>query len=131
MPYKDKNKQLENKRLRYKNKKQSVLEANAKYHKTDKGLFARLVQKAKKRNIEVLISLDEFKAIRTGNCIYCGGSLPEMGYGLDRKNSNLPYSKENLVPCCWNCNRMKGSSLSYEEMIIAMKAIKEFRNSKL
>ena len=61
-------------------------------------------------------------------CHYCGSLilwLPRKKYKkytnshhLDRKNNELGYTKNNCVVCCWECNRVKGSSYSYEEMLL-------------
>jgi hypothetical protein len=42
-------------------------------------------------------------------CFYCGGSLPEVGYGTDRQDNKLGYTTANIVPCCETCNEKKGS----------------------
>jgi hypothetical protein len=34
--------------------------------------------------------------------------------GLDRVDNKLKHTKDNVVPCCFPCNKMKGTS-SYEE----------------
>lgn len=84
---------------------------------------------AKKRSLEFLLSLDEFKVFIFGSCFYCGTkpSLSkfttsqenrrdrELSYnGVDRINSNLGYRVDNCVSCCHICNRAK-SDLSVEE----------------
>jgi hypothetical protein len=42
--------------------------------------------------------------------------------GLDRIDSKLPHDKENLVPCCYICNKMKLAS-SLEEFVCQIKKI--------
>jgi hypothetical protein len=34
--------------------------------------------------------------------------------GLDRIDSSKTHSLDNIVPCCWTCNRMKGNMLYHE-----------------
>ena len=29
--------------------------------------------------------------------------------GIDRVNSDLEYTKENCVPCCFDCNKLKSN----------------------
>jgi hypothetical protein len=36
---------------------------------------------------------------------------------LDRINSDIGYLKDNLVTCCWDCNRLKSDKYTYEEFI--------------
>lgn len=36
--------------------------------------------------------------------------------GLDRIDSSKGHSPDNIVPCCWDCNEMKGDR-TYEEFI--------------
>lgn len=36
---------------------------------------------------------------------------------IDRKDNRLGYVRENVVACCFNCNRIKGSFFSSEEMM--------------
>src|SRR5579859_425563 len=62
--------------------------------------------------------------IYSPNCFYCERSIEEVGslskrngysknlcyirrFGLDRIDSNTGYIKNNIVPCCQYCNRMK------------------------
>src|SRR5690606_27568041 len=60
-----------------------------------------------------------FKKIVIQKCFYCGdiprvpkrSIQPTKRYppvnGIDRVNSNLGYTLENIVPCCKRCNWMK------------------------
>lgn len=75
---------------------------------------------AKLRRIEWGLSHDEATLLFGGNCYYCGG-LPyrraktpsgngDFTYnGIDRKNATMAYVPSNCVPCCWSCNKLKGS----------------------
>jgi len=78
------------------------------------------------RGHEFLLTKDDFLEIVTKPCIYCGSSLSNMldkkdGYGsfkytgIDRYDNNLGYTKENSVPCCSICNRIK-TNLSIDFM---------------
>lgn len=66
------------------------------------------------------LSFENFFEISQMDCIYCGSKPnnkycpPSIGYdtpfiynGIDRLNSDFSHIKTNIVPCCWNCNRMK------------------------
>lgn len=53
-------------------------------------------------------------------CIYCGDSYR---VGADRLDNTKGHTKENIVPCCFECNCAKNDNFSYEEMLIIGKAI--------
>jgi hypothetical protein len=40
-------------------------------------------------------------------CYYCGSEIKTIG--LDRVYNNAGYTMDNVVPCCWVCNRMKNN----------------------
>lgn len=42
-----------------------------------------------------------------GQCIYCGDSYDRLG--IDRMDSSIGYVPDNVAPCCWKCNDMKGT----------------------
>lgn len=52
---------------------------------------------------ESLISRDEAVKIMMKSCHYC---QKEKSSGIDRKDSDLGYTQENLVPCCEKCNNL-------------------------
>ncbi len=83
---------------------------------------------AKQRNLEFDLQFDGFVAITSQNCHYCGtaprqivtsgnkDSTPEaeehskyVYNGIDRIDNNEGYIAVNILPCCWACNRLKGS----------------------
>ena len=60
------------------------------------------------------ISEDEFNNITSLPCNYCGFS--EGRVGMDRKDNDVHYKIDNVLPCCCTCNRMKGR-LKYDLFI--------------
>lgn len=63
---------------------------------------------AVKRKIEWNLDDEEARVMLTQPCVYCGHlDLSVRVNGIDRMDSFGPYSKENCVPCCKNCNYMK------------------------
>lgn len=46
--------------------------------------------------------------------------------GLDRIDSSIDHTPDNVVACCWTCNRMKGSH-STEDFLSHIKLICEYR----
>lgn len=90
--------------------------------------YKNLKSGAKQRNLELTISFSEYSDLMKQNCHYCNASLEKhIGTGLDRKINNIGYTKENSVPCCTECNVGKGEFYSYEEWIVMIKALLEFR----
>lgn len=48
-------------------------------------------------------------------CVYCGES-DWTKLGVDRKDSSLPHTPENCVPCCKACNDKK-RAISYDDFM--------------
>ena len=94
------------------------------------------------RNLEWKLSLEEFKDIVSKNCCYCGQkpiekqslirynktNSPILVNGIDRIDSSKGYSKENCVPCCFSCNRMK-SNLYYKDFLHHIRKIYRYSSS--
>lgn len=79
----------------------------ARYDRTIAGRFGRLRRRAAAQGRDVSISRAEYAALVAQPCFYCGGPLPEIGYGLDRIDSSLGYAPGNVRPCCDICNKAK------------------------
>lgn len=63
-------------------------------------------------------------------CHYCQAEVDwsrKNSYHLDRKIAGGPYSKENCVVACPSCNRIKSNVLTYSEMLLLGRALKEIR----
>ena len=100
------------------------------YNKTDRSKAAKKAQKikvgarfaegkrlAKKRGIAWSLTFEEFTVLRLQSCQYCGFPLPLWGHGLDRVDDFAGYSQSNVVPCCGDCNRIRGTGFTSEEML--------------
>jgi len=98
-----------------------------RFARTLKGQWKVLKEGARRRNITVRITFEEFCAIRSvGVCFYDSRhKLPETGCGIDRMDSAKDYSADNCVPCCPECNWMKNNTLSHGEMLLIM-ALRRF-----
>lgn len=83
---------------------------------------------AQTRNIIWDITFLQWKTLVLNKvCIYCQGKLPKSGCGLDRKDNDIGYLLDNVVPCCGSCNRLKSDILSFDEMIEVTKLLKKMR----
>jgi len=79
--------------------------------------YAEYVNSAKKRDLEFDLTLEELNNLIFLPCFYCGdspGSGPTDRVGLDRIDPYKGYTKDNILPCCWICNRAK-SVLTQDE----------------
>ena len=57
-------------------------------------------------------------------CVYCGDT---KRIGLDRIDNTKGHNKDNVVPCCYECNCARNNNFSYEEMLIIGKSIKKIK----
>lgn len=105
--------------------------ANAARQETPRYRFYGLRTQARVRKIVCELSLEGYlKIIVLEKCFYCGGTLPKLGSGLDRKNSSLGYTTENCVPCCTDCNMIRGKDrISHSEMIEVAALLNRLRNT--
>jgi len=99
--------------------------------KNDRNNFSKYKENAKYRNKSFNLTFPEFQSIILSNCHYCG-SLPLSGKmkrhnGIDRKDNSLGYEKSNCLPCCKDCNYLKGAK-GYDEFINLIVMI--FKNMK-
>ena len=63
-----------------------------------------------KRGIEWRLTDEEAKAMLTLPCVYCEHiDLEVRVNGIDRLDSNVCYTTDNCMPCCKDCNYMKGT----------------------
>lgn len=78
-----------------------------------KKLYREYRDSAKERTKEFKLSEAQFVYLTGLDCIYCG-SPPTMRHfnaeftGIDREDSSQGYTKDNVLPCCSTCNKMKG-----------------------
>lgn len=79
------------------------------------------------------IDKDLFKWLTQQDCFYCNaqpskiykynkGKIHLLYNGIDRIDSNVGYTKENCVPCCYGCNIAKGKK-TYSEFLELVKLI--------
>lgn len=65
---------------------------------------------SQKRNLTWELTDDEAKDMMTSECTYCGFlDLDIITNGIDRLDSSKGYILDNCVPCCKECNYLKGS----------------------
>lgn len=95
---------------------------------------------SKDKGAHFFLNREEFEIIIKQECHYCGNpagnckktkNLPD-GFkynGIDRVNPRDPYIKENVVPCCWMCNKAKGIT-PYLDFILWARKVVSHQNLK-
>jgi hypothetical protein len=101
-------------------------------HKTRsvKRRFTEAKSKAKRRNLDWTLTLEEYSELISQPCFYCENKLHPPAIratGLDRLDSSKGYIQNNVVSCCYQCNVIKNNFLTPEETKIAVEAILEYR----
>lgn len=88
------------------------------------------VEGSVKRDISPYLSKEEYLDIAKNPCHYCGKIDVKYNQkrtvslnmnGIDRKNNEKFYNKENSLPCCKRHNTAK-TNLSYDEYILDIEA---------
>jgi len=90
-------------------------------------VFLDYQRRAKEKNLNFVLSKEQFKSLIDSDCYYCGAkpsnsfvqhnkSLP-VYQGIDRMDNTKGYTPDNVVPCCIVCNKMK-KALSHDEFIL-------------
>jgi hypothetical protein len=101
-------------------------------------MFKRLVlDRCKKKNIEVSITVDDYTKIIIQDCFYCNDTPRQtnrfanrkyvntetiFANGIDRIDSSIGYTLNNCIPCCTSCNYAK-HKLTQEEFFEKIKKI--------
>lgn len=93
------------KKLYYDNNKEKILPIAAQWRQTFKGRLLSYTRSAKQRNIEWLLTEEEFSSFWGKNCVFCNETI--LTIGIDRKDSEKGYYLENCQSCCSLCNTMK------------------------
>ena len=95
--------------------------------------YLQYIKRAKAKNLDFDLTEEQVFKFFDSPCFYCG-CLPEtkpLGNsvdgkfkrnGLDRKDSNLGYTENNVVPCCKKCNLAKLDT-SFEEFMAWIKRV--------
>ena len=65
--------------------------------------------------------------ITTKPCFYCGDT---NRVGCDRIDNSKGHTKDNVVPCCYDCNCARNDNFSHEEMIMLGKTISEIKSKR-
>lgn len=95
-------------------------------------------ERARKLEVEPL-PIEVWEELVIRDCEYCGSQpsrevMSQSGRGesffcngVDRIDSNFGYEVWNVVPCCWVCNRAKGSMTDKEFLTWRERIARRFR----
>lgn len=108
-------------------KKQAIKNRKELGYAASKKTYSNRKRDAKSRGIYFDITFEQFLKISSKNCYYC--NIPPLQMckyentygdyyynGMDRVDSKKGYIIDNIVTCCWNCNKAK-SSLSQSDFL--------------
>lgn len=118
----------------YKTKKEHRKKYMKEYDKTPMGrasnLISRYKQSDKKYNRGKCTLTPQWIVdnIFSKPCIYCGVEGWDI-IGCDRIDNDKPHTPDNVVPCCGECNKKRGTK-PFEEFLKEMqqKMLEEFEN---
>ena len=65
--------------------------------------------------------------ILTKPCVYCGDTYR---IGADRINNTKGHTKDNVIPCCYDCNCARNDNFSFAEMKILGNTIKKIKQKR-
>jgi hypothetical protein len=101
---------------------------NRRYNYTFARRFNSYRGMALRRGISFALSKVDFEALWQKPCVYCGAEITTIG--IDRVDNDRGYVQGNVVPCCSDCNWMKGQK-SYVEFIERCNAIVFWANAAI
>lgn len=83
----------------------------------------------RKRNLPFELSITEYKNLKHEACSYCGCTYA-LG-SVDRIDSSMGYTKDNVQPICFRCNRTKSSQSHYDFIKYIEKIYKYINKGKI
>src|SRR5216683_3050117 len=94
------------------------IECRKVYNASPKGQFYQYRARAKKNCLVFNLTREEFSQLTDSPCVYCDNFFNNKPHGgLDRIDNAQGYTASNVVPCCWFCNKLKGSQFTYAETL--------------
>ena len=90
------------------NSYRTISQKPAEYQKSPSFVFAQLKYQAKKKNINFTLDKDYYLYhLANKPCFYCGTPKTNHIINMYINDHTVGYTKENSVPCCEFCNKMK------------------------
>jgi len=83
----------------------------------------RTRRSARQRGLAFTLTVEDMQDIKNETtCYYC--KMETDLITMDRKDNSIGYVKENIVPCCYACNKLKSNIFDGREMKIIGVAIR-------
>jgi 5-methylcytosine-specific restriction endonuclease McrA len=101
-------------------------------------LYLNYKVSARVKGVEFSLDKDEFMKLTSSNCTYCGDEPSQIVHknsgtytytGIDRIDCTKGYTPDNVIPCCWMCNKAK-SDYTQEQFIEWLKRISKYWANK-
>jgi hypothetical protein len=111
------------------------------YYSGTNSIYSSYKRRAARKNIIFNLDWHDFANLIHSDCYYCGKppsnkvksyglqKLDHSYNGIDRIDGPSGYTKENCVPCCWNCNLIK-LDISQSDFFKMIKNVYEKHNLK-
>jgi hypothetical protein len=119
----------------YQKNKEKIKERQRGYSATIAGRYYSLKRCLRKEGVpesDLIWDFDFYSAlVDKAVCHYCCGSLTLTGHGLDRKDNSRKHTHDNVVPCCWKCNEVKGARFTYEQMMLLAPSLRKIREESV
>lgn len=88
--------------------------------------YVSYIKRAIAKSLKFDLTVEEFFSLLENPCEYCGDT---ESLTVDRVDSSKGYTKDNVVPCCYHCNIMKGM-FSTSKFLKHVEDIYRFQNSR-
>lgn len=88
--------------------------------------FSMYKEKAQRDGIDFNLSLDEFEAFWNKNCFYCSSDIRKIR--IQMLDFSKGYSPQNIVSCCIDCQKLRGSFEHDKFIEICNKISKNLKN---
>lgn len=85
-----------------------------------------------KRGKDWELSISEYFKLTASPCLFCGCELTWKTGSilLDRIDNSRGYYLDNVNPCCGDCNMIRGTQLTVDEMCEFMKGVLKYRQAQ-
>lgn len=89
--------------------------------------YKQCVKMAIVRSIDWQIDIKDFERLAHSACFYCDAPAPKGLHGVDRLDPKLPYTLDNVQPCCTPCNVSKARRNFPEFLEMCIKIVNNFQ----
>lgn len=102
--------------------------------RSPKKRYKTAISDALRRGIDFNLSFEYWYQEVQKLCIYCRdklGSRSETTVGLDRLDNNIGYEEGNVASCCGVCNKIKLNVFTFEETMVMVNALLNYRENNV